>query len=78
MFIVVTTLEFSRTHGGPSYKDNYELADTLEEARAIIEKRKRQDYVPGEYSLYSWAIAEVLDAADPHWIEKKENWGPDK
>ena len=78
MFIIVTTLEFSRSHGGPSYKDNYELADTLEEAQAIIAKRKRQDYVPGEYSLYCWAISEVLDASEPHWIEKKENWGSDK
>ena len=41
MYIIVTTLEFNRTQGGPGYKDNYELADTLEEAQAIIEKRKR-------------------------------------
>jgi hypothetical protein len=78
MYIIVTTLEFSRTHGGPSYRDNYQLADTLEEAQAIIEKRKSQDYVPGEYSLSSWAIAEVVTASEPHWIEKKEIWGSDK
>ena len=78
MYIIVTTLEFTRTHGGPSYRDNYQLADTLEEAQAIIEKRKAQDYVPGEYHLSSWAIAEVVTASEPHWIEKKEIWGSDK
>ena len=78
MYIIVTTLEFSRTEGGANYKDNYQLADTIEEAQAIIEKRRSQDFVPGEYSLYSWAIAEVVDASEPHWIEKKEIWGSDK
>lgn len=78
MYIIVTTLEFARTEGGPSYKDNYQLADTIEEAQAIIEKRRSQDFVPGEYSLYSWAIAEVVDASEPHWIEKREIWGSDK
>jgi len=78
MYIINRTLRFQRSYGEPGYVDHYELADTLEEARAILEKRKLADYVPGEYDLYAWAISEVLDASEPHWIEKKEVWGSDR
>jgi hypothetical protein len=78
MFIIVTTMAFKRSYGEPNYQDDYELADTIEEAQAIIERKQKNSYVPGEYSLDNWAIAEVVDASEPHWIEKKEIWGSDK
>ena len=78
MYIIHRTLRFKRSYGEPSYKDHYELADTLEEAQTIMEKHRSRDYVPGEYDLYAWAISEVLDASEPHWIEKKENWDSDR
>ena len=78
MYIVNRTLRFQRSYGEPAYQDHYELADTLEEAQAIVDKHNRRDYVPGEYDLAHWAISEVLDASDPHWIEKKEVWGSDR
>jgi hypothetical protein len=78
MFIIHRTLRFQRSYGEPAYTDHYELADTFEEAQLTLAKHKARDYVPGEYDLYAWAISEVLDASEPHWIEKKEVWGPDK
>lgn len=78
MYIINRTLRFQRSYGESAYQDHYELADTLEEAQAIIEKHKAMDYVPGEYDLYAWAISEVMDASEPHWIEKKEVWGSDR
>lgn len=78
MYIVLRTLRFQRTQGEPAMQDHYELADTLEEAQNIVEKHRSRDYVPGEYDLHAWAIAEVLDASEPHWIEKKEIWGSDR
>lgn len=78
MYIVNRTLRFQRSYGEPAYQDHYELADTLEEAQAIVDKHNQRDYVPGEYDLAHWAISEVLDASNPHWIEKKEVWGSDR
>jgi len=78
MYIVLRTLRFQRSQGEPTHTDHYELADTVEEAQNIVEKHKARDYVPGEYDLASWAICEVLDASEPHWIEKKEVWGSDR
>jgi len=78
MFIIHRTLRFQRSYGEPACTDHYELADTFEEAQLILAKHKARDYVPGEYDLYAWAISEVLDASEPHWIEKKEVWGSDK
>ena len=78
MFIIHRTLLFQRSYGEPAYTDHYELADTFEEAQLTLAKHKARDYVPGEYDLYAWAISEVLDASEPHWIEKKEVWGSDK
>ena len=78
MFIIHRTLRFQRSYGEPAYTDHYELADTFEEAQLTLAKHKARDYVPGEYDLYAWAISEVLDASEPHWIEKKEVCGSDK
>ena len=78
MYIVNRTLRFQRSYGEPSYTEHYQLADTLEEAQAIVADHRSRDYVPGEYDLYAWAISEVLDASEPHWIEKKEVWGSDR
>lgn len=78
MFIVHRTYSFTRTEGGPSFTDHYELTDTLEEAQAKVEGYKARSYVPGEMDLHCWSIAEVVDASEPHWIEKREIWGSDK
>lgn len=78
MYIVNRTLRFKRSHGEPNYTEHYQLADTFEEAQAIVADYRTRDYVPHEYDLYAWAISEVLDASEPHWIEKKEVWGSDR
>jgi len=78
MYIVHRTLRFHLSEGGPSYKDHYELCDTLEEAQKRIETYKHHSYVPDEMDMYCWSISEVVDASEPHWIEKKEVWGSDK
>ena len=78
MYILLRTLRFQKSIGTPSYTDHYELCDTLEEAQNKVQEYRNRDYVPGEYDLSHWAIAEVTDASEPHWIEKKEIWGSDK
>lgn len=56
MYLVSYTIE----RGGLSI-DKYELQDTLEEARAVVAE------VFGEATM--WAIAQVVDASEPHWAD---------
>ena len=73
MIMVVHTVKFPVSQGRETYQDNYQLCDTMAEAREITQRL----IVGRPNGLVSYAICEVLEASEPHWVEKKENWGVD-
>lgn len=77
MFIITSTTVTSLG----DYVDDYQLSDTIDEARLAAKRLKDKP------EIYSWAIAKVIDASEPHWIESGEDdtvtlaenaWGTDK
>lgn len=82
MFIVHHTVKYV-SHNNETFTDNYQLADTREEAREIVQGligRLGDD-------LYCYSISKVLEASEPHWVEEREDeaqtladnaWGTDK
>lgn len=64
MLIIIDT---KRTENGE--KDNYQLADTMAEAQSIIAKLAENP------TVQSWVIADVIEASEPSWAEKREIWG---
>ena len=77
MFIITSTTVTSTG----DYVDDYQLSDTIVEAKLVVMKLKQKP------EIYSWAIAKVIDASEPYWIESGEDdavtlaenaWGTDK
>ena len=75
MYIVAHTIKYPLTTGKrhETYKESYELCDTMAEAQEI-----KGRLISGRPNgLVNYAICEILEASEPHWVEKKENWGSD-
>ena len=82
MLIIHHTLVF-RSLNRETFEDHYQLSDSLEEARDIVQKLIS---IHGD-DLYCYSIAEVLESSEPHWTEKVPDgtetladnaWGTDK
>ena len=67
MFIVNHTTKHTDSVGNVTHKDNYQLCDTLDEA-----KEKVQQIIKLNDDLYCYAISSVIEASEPHWIEGAE------
>lgn len=67
MLIVSHTLKRNDSIGNSTYTDNYQLVDTLEEARAAV--TQIISLHGGE--LYCYAISQVIEASEPHWANVK-------
>ena len=65
MLIIHHTLVF-RSLNRETFEDHYQLSDSLEEARDIVQKLIS---IHGD-DLYCYSIAEVLESSEPHWAEK--------
>jgi len=77
MYVITSTL----MNSDGDYLDDYQLADTIDEAQQAAEVLKQKP------EIYSWAIAKVIDASEPHWVESGDDdaatlaenaWGTDK
>ena len=75
MYMVVHTIKHPLTTARQyeTFEDNYQLCDTMAEAQEIAQRL----ITTRPNGLYSYAICEVLESSEPHWVEKKENWGSD-
>jgi hypothetical protein len=81
MYIIHHTIKYQAGNRA-SYTDNYQLADTLEEAKAIA----RELVARLGDDLYCYSVAKVVEASEPHWVEKSDPaatlapdaWGTDK
>ena len=67
MLMVTHTLK-TVTNRTNQYHDDYQLCDTKEEAKKKVELLIA---LHGD-SLYSYAISQVIEASEPHWIEGAE------
>lgn len=65
MFIINHTLKMTDNYGNQSFADNYQLVDTIEEAR---EKVTLIISTAGD-DLHCYAISQVIEASEPHWKE---------
>ena len=82
MLIIHHTLVF-RSLNRETFEDNYQLSDSLEEAREIVQELMA---IYGD-NLYCYSIAEVLESSELGWVTKKPEptetladnaWGTDK
>ena len=67
MLIVSHTLKRNDSIGNASYVDNYQLVDTLEEARQAVTQIIS---LHGD-ELHCYAISQVIEASEPHWANVK-------
>ena len=67
MLIVSHTVKRNDSIGNSTYTDNYQLVDTLEEARAAV--TQIISLHGGE--LYCYAISQVIEDSEPHWANVK-------
>lgn len=67
MLIVSHTLMRNDSIGNTRYVDNYQLVDTLEEARQAVTQIISWH---GDY-LHCYAISQVIEASEPHWANVK-------
>jgi hypothetical protein len=65
MLIVNHTIHRKDSIGNSTYKDNFQLVDTKQEAR---EKVAHLIAIHGD-ELYCWAISQVIEASEPHWSD---------
>ena len=65
MLIITHTLMRNDSIGNSTYTDNYQLVDTLEEARDAVTKIISTN---GD-ELYCYAISQVIEASEPHWAD---------
>lgn len=77
MYVITSTL----MNSNGDYLDDYQLADTIDEANQAVEVLKQRP------DIYSWAIAKIIDSSEPHWIKAVDDdaatladnaWGTDK
>lgn len=59
MFVTAWTVD----HGQNNLKDYFLVFDTIDEARSEAVR------LSGEDDVYCWAVMNVLDSSEPHWIE---------
>ena len=67
MLIVSHTLIRNDSIGNTRYVDDYQLVDTLEEARKAVSLIIS---LHGDY-LHCYAISQVIEASEPHWANVK-------
>jgi hypothetical protein len=67
MLIVSHTLMRNDSIGNKTYTDNYQLVDTLEEARQAVTQIIS---LHGD-ELHCYAISQVIEASEPHWANVK-------
>ena len=74
MYVVIYTVRTYDNAGRPSYLEDWDLHDTLEEARA------RAQHIVNQWdgTLQSYHIAEILESTQPELVNKKEIWGTDR
>ena len=57
-------LSWTLNRGGNDLEDFYSLHSDMAEAREYLDQQIKED---GEI-MHMWAISEVLDASEPHWV----------
>jgi selenocysteine lyase/cysteine desulfurase len=67
MLIVNHTLKRNDSIGNATYTDNFQLVDTLEEARQAVTQIIS---LHGD-ELFCYAISQVIEASEPHWANVK-------
>ena len=71
MFVIVHTLKFPVTHGKTTYKDDYQLCDTMDEARGIVSRLISSR----PHGLVNYAICNVVESSNPSWQSQPSVWG---
>lgn len=59
MFVTAWTVD----RGQNDFRDYFLVFDTIDEARSEAVR------LSGEPDVYCWAVMNVLDASEPHWVE---------
>ena len=74
MYAVIYTVKHQNSQAGPYYEEDWDLHDTLEEARARAQHLVNQ----WDMQLVSYHIAEILESTQPELVAKKEIWGTER
>ena len=74
MYAVIYTVRTYDNAGRPSYLEDWDLHDTLDEARARTQHLVSQ----WDDALQSYHIAEILESTQPELVNKKEIWGTER
>jgi len=74
MYVVIYTVRTYDNAGRPSYTEDWDLHDTLDEARARAQHLVSQ----WDDALQSYHIAEILESTQPELVAKKEIWGTER
>lgn len=74
MYVVIYTVRTYDNAGRPSYSEDWDLHDTLDEARTRAQHLVNQ----WDDKLQSYHIAEILESTQPELVAKKEIWGTDR
>jgi 2',3'-cyclic-nucleotide 2'-phosphodiesterase (5'-nucleotidase family) len=74
MYAVIYTVRTDDNAGRANYAEDWDLHDTLEEARARANRLVNQ----WDMRLVAYHIAEILESTQPELVAKKEIWGTDK
>lgn len=74
MYAVIYTVKTIGDLRGPYYEEDWDLHDTLDEARA------RAQHLVNQYDmeLVAYHIAEILESTQPELVNKKEIWGTER
>jgi len=65
MLIINHTLRYEKSGIGqePTFIDNYQLCDTMDEARQIV-----TGLISRHENLQFYAISQVIESSEPHWV----------